>query len=430
MASSTKSITKSSRHSVLFSNIGKQNMLTDFLEEYNRMVWWFVDYLWENRLEIKSKNKTYIFDIKKNYLVVPSFISTVGIDYTSDLSARAIKLASGEALDIVKSRIQKRKQQLYVLAKLMKDGRELDFKKLQSKIDSKPLTKPTRTNRLSAMLDSNCCKFIEQKTKEFDGFLKIFSIGKKYGHIYIPIKFTKHTLNLNKKGYKLITSWTITRKTINSIWQREATSNNGTVVLGADQGMTTCLSLSDSQVTNPCIHNHDLASIIKKLSNKKQGSKAFKRAQEHRTNYINWSIKQLNLENVKEIRLEKLRNVRRCKSSSKDLSHWTYTQINAQIFSICSELGVLVVEQSAVYRSQRCNSCGWTQKSNRKGKEFICRKCGECHDADINGALNHEADLYQLPFNFWQMHYNRKGFYWLESLVYDDNGQDLTVPDV
>jgi len=91
--------------------------------------------------------------------------------------------------------------------------------------------------------------------------------------------------------------------------------------------------------------------------------------------------------------------------------------------------GVRLVEQSATYRSQRCSGCGWTQKSNRKGKEFICHVCGECHDADINGALNHEADLYQLPFGLSQQKLNRSGFYWLESGIFDFAGQAITVPD-
>jgi transcription elongation factor Elf1 len=186
----------------------------------------------------------------------------------------------------------------------------------------------------------------------------------------------------------------------------------------------------DGQTTQKCPHGHDLKSIIERMGRKKYGSKAFKRCQSQRTNYINYSINRLNLNNASELRLEKLHQMRSGKRTSSVLNRWTYTQINAQIISRCEELGVPVKEQSSVYRSQRCSRCGWTQKSNRKGKEFICKSCGEKHDADINGALNHEADLYQLPFGFYKLSLNRSGFFWTTDGAYDEFGQVLTVPDV
>ena len=47
--------------------------------------------------------------------------------------------------------------------------------------------------------------------------------------------------------------------------------------------------------------NHSLESIIQKLARKRKGSVAFKKAQDHRKNFINWSINRLNLKNVSEI---------------------------------------------------------------------------------------------------------------------------------
>ena len=281
-----------------------------------------------------------------------------------------------------------------------------------------------------ANLDSNCCKFIPNTSSKFNGWLKLSALGKKYGHIYIPIKFSKHSNQLAKKGYKMITSWQISNKTLFSKWEIEREKTSGNKILGADQGFVTCLSLSDGQTTGKDIHNHDLHSIINKLVRKKKGSNGFAKAQAHRTNYINWSINQLDLSDVKELRLEKLYQMRKGSNMGRNLSHWTYTQINTQIISRCGELGVPVILQSASYRSQRCSDCGWTQKSNRKGKEFICKQCGSIHDADINGALNHEADLYQLPIGFWQKKFNIKGFYWNETSVLTLSGAELIVPHV
>ena len=166
------------------------------------------------------------------------------------------------------------------------------------------------------------------------------------------------------------------------------------------------------------------------MTRKKKGSKGFKRAQAHRTNYINMVINQLNFTDVKELRLEKLRQMRTGVASSAIMIRWTYTQINAQVISRCEQLGVRVIEQSATYRSQRCSSCGWTHKASRVRKEFICTHCGIRLDADLNGAQNHEADLYQLPFAFWQLKLNSSGFCWNNNGIFNIAGQALTVPVV
>jgi putative transposase len=420
-------ITKSSTHTTKYANQGKQHNLDRFLTDYNKAIWFYVNYLWHNKIQW---TKDRFLDIQNNKFDTPTFISTTSIPYTTDLSARALKLASGEALAIIKSQTSKRQKQLYVLKKKMKEGDISGIKKLQSKIDSNPLTQPTKTRNASyANLDSNCCQYISTDN-EFDGFLKLKCLGKKYGSIYLPVKMTRHSNKFKNTGYELITSWQIGSDTVKSRWQVDRQKSSGTKIIGADQGLVTCLSLSDGQATTTDIHGHDLNSIIKVMTRKKKGSKAFKRCQLHRTNYINWSINQLDLSNVKEFRLEKLHQMRKSSRSSRNIGHWTYTAINAQIMSRCEDMGVPLIEQSATYRSQRCSDCGWTQKSNRKGKEFICKSCGSIHDADINGALNHEADLYRLPYGLYQKKLNRKGFCWLETGIFDSNGQELIVPVV
>jgi transposase len=432
-----KEILKSSRHSINYANIGKRNMLDLFVSDMRDAVWTMVDYLWENRIEWctidKKRGKIiHVLDVKNNKFDVPNFISTTEFNF-GDLSARAIKRATSQALGIVSSSTKKRKKQYYKLAEKMRSGSDpKSYKRLQSKIDSNPLTKPNRqTKTFDINLDSNCVKYIaknQTKVSGFDGWLVLKSIGKKYGEIILPINDTKHTNKLQERNFERKTSWLINNNEVKSIWSKRVKPTEGTKILGADQGLTTCLTLSDTQITKPNEHGYDLKSIIDILCRKKPGSNAYKATQEHRKNYINWSIKQLNLTNVKEFRLEELRNVRKGKKSSALLAHWTYTEINNQIFNLCGELGVPVTEQGSQYRSQRCNCCGWVQKLNRCRKEFICKSCGYSHDADVNGAMNHAVDLYPLPFNFWRMQLNRKGFFWTSEGIYDTYGSEITVP--
>ena len=116
--------------------------------------------------------------------------------------------------------------------------------------------------------------------------------------------------------------------------------------------------------------------------------------------------------------------------SSRFLSHWTYTTIRDKISDICDLSGIKFVESSNVYRSQRCSHCGFVHKSNRKGKGFVCRHCGFTYDADINSALNHQADLVELPFGIRHLKLNKSGFFWKEFGLFDINDQELIVPDV
>jgi transposase len=185
--------------------------------------------------------------------------------------------------------------------------------------------------------------------------------------------------------------------------------------------MKDILTCSDKQTT-PKVdkHGHSLESIMRKLASKKKGSRAFSRAQAHRNNFINWSLNQLNLDNIKEIRLEKVWNIGYKSKTSRLMQHWTNTLIRDKVESICAETGVQLKHQSSTYRSQRCSGCGVVRKANRKGKTYLCKHCGLEIDADYNASLNHIIDLPEIPYNLRKLKMNRgNGFYWLESGIYE-----------
>jgi len=279
-------------------------------------------------------------------------------------------------------------------------------------------------NNFNCELNSICCDF--ENNKNFV-FLQLKSIGKYFGKIRIPLKEHRQSKKWNKQG-KLLNSFLIGKYFINLRYEIETPKvKEDGIVVGADQGKNTCLSLSDGQVTTKNKHGHDLNSILLKMKTKKKGSKNFLKCQEHRKNYINWSINQLNLNNIKKINLEKIKNIRKGKSSSRLMSHWTYTLIKDKLLRICEEQKVFVFEQSCVYRSQRCSQCGLVRKSNRNGKTYCCGGCGYVGDADVNASLNHEIDLPSLD-DLRVLGYNHEGFYWLESGIYNLNHKELTVP--
>ena len=211
-------------------------------------------------------------------------------------------------------------------------------------------------------------------------------------------------------------------------WERSP-HEQGEKIIGIDQGMKDLCTLSDGQTTpKTCPHGHSYESIISKLSRKKKGSKAFRKAQKHKKNFVNYSVNQLNFKDVKEVRLEKVVNVRLGKSSSRSMSHWSNPEIRDKIKRRCEELEVPVVEQSCAYRSQRCSNCGLVRKANRKGKVYSCKGCGSELDADLNASLNHKQDLTPVPFAFFGQKLNLgEGFYWKPDGFYKSDGSELIV---
>ena len=408
-------------------------MLRSILTEYRAAVNFYIDYLWTSRVEWTTKDgAVHVFDMSNKKFDLPAFISTSTISPPNlNLSARFYKSAATQAIDIVASVINKHKKLLFKLDVSIARGNLEASEKLQKKVDSSILTMP-RYDSLAANLDSNTLDFILScSDSHFDGFLKIHSLSRtKYGrNILLPIKFTRHNKKLIDRGFVQMTSWILTEDSLNSLWSKPKPDKK--VVgkkVGADQGVKTCLTLSDGQITGECLHGHTLESIMQKISRLTKGSKAFARAQAHRTNYINWSVKQLNLDGISEIGYENVKNIRKGKNSSALMKAWTYTEIRTAVGRLCEEAGVQLTEQGSIYRSQRCSDCGFVHKKNRNKKIFKCLHCGHELDSDLNGAMNHEVDLVEVPFSILSLKLNMKGFFWKESGMFDLSGQEIAVP--
>lgn len=427
---------RTAQHTTKFSNTGKLDVLRTFLSEYQLAVQYYVDYFWTTKVEWSlNDGSTKTLDVANEKFDLPNFISTTDNEpkNTPNLSSRIIKSAAGQALGIVGSVIAKRNKLAFKLNVATAKGDLQRVTKLREQLDKFKLTKPD-AKITTANLDSNTLEFIVvdengESFKEFNGFLKITSMSKTLGFIEIPVKFHRQVKNLQKRGYIQKTTWFVSIDKVCSTWEKpKSTKKTSGRKVGADQGIKTCLTLSDGQSTSKCNHGHSLESIMQKLSRCKKGSNGFKRAQEHRTNYINWSIKQLNLDDINEIGYENVKNIRYKQNTSNFMKSWTFTTIRTAVERRCDEEGVLLTQQSSIYRSQRCSSCGFVHKKSRNKKQFTCTQCGHCLDADLNGALNHEVELPDIPYILLSRKLNVSGFYWLESGLYSIDGEEITVP--
>lgn len=420
-----------SQHTIKFSNTEKKKNLSLFIKEYRKATQHLVNHIWDNGYSYKQNDVVKQFSIKDNKLELPTMLTSNIIEESNIetiLTGRALKCCLTQVSALINAEIEKQRKRLYILEKLKLEGKtKQQLKNLIKKIKQNIPKKPN-CSKVNPELNSICCSYQEVDSKDFNGFLRLTSITKTKIDIKIPIKYTRHSEKLSSNG-TLKSSFLIKNNSIDFRWDIPESKKKDGITVGADQGMLDVLTLSDRQVTPKTdIHGHSLSSILDKLCIKKKGSKAFKKAQDHRKNFINWSINSLDFSNISTINLEKIWNIGYKNPTSKKMSKWTNTLIRDKVESIGEQYGVHIVHQSSTYRSQRCSECGMVRKSNRKGKIYSCNNCGFIEDSDYNASKNHEINLPEIPYDFRNLNMNRKGFFWLESGLFSLDGGNLQFP--
>lgn len=405
---------RSSAHTLEFANTGKKESVTLFLTEYRRLLQAIIGDIWEHGLP------DFDVDIAKNELNLPTFLPNDYLkQFGSWLTARMKQCVGKQACSMLRAATKKRQKQLWMLCKLQHKG--YDSRKLQSKIDRQPLHEPNTSNT-KAELDPRFIDFQEGNI-EFDLFVRIKTIGEGMV-LCIPIRETRPSRKWSNRGTRK-QSIRLSEDTLWFIYDVPNISKCSGKVVGCDQGYKTVATLSDGQTTKSCPHGHTLETIQSKLARRKKGSNGFKRAQEHRKNYIHWSLNQLNWNGIGEVRFEKVRNLRYKKRSSRQMSHWVYAVIRKKVVSLSETEGFVFKEVGNAFRSQRCSNCGRVRKANRKGKTFKCDQCGFIADSDENAASNLALDLYEIPYWVRQSRMNRRGFYWFSNGLFTDGHEPI-----
>lgn len=91
------------------------------------------------------------------------------------------------------------------------------------------------------------------------------------------------------------------------------------------------------------------------------------------------------------IALEKL-EVKKTKKNgrrfNRKLGNWSYGQLSTFIKYKAESMSKTVVDVNPKYTSQMCSKCGYTNKTNRRGLAFKCKKCEYELNADLNAACN------------------------------------------
>lgn len=380
---------RSSRLSLKFANSNKIDIITDFINEYKRVVQIYTDAIW-----------IYQGDL-------PLFMPKDFIKIETTLSARAKQCAANQAKGIVTgiraeiNNLKKRAKWYY------SKGQNKKARKCEFLASSKIINKPIILN-IEPRLDKRFFEIIFSENKDFDIWLCLKSTGFK--KIFIPLKKHKHfNAYLTDSNYKLLNSIDLSTKYINFNFERKSfQSDKSGISLGIDIGYKSAFSTSNKEQFG----QKELEKICEKLARRKKGSNGYKRAIEHRKNLTNFLAKKIKFLGVKEVRIENIKNLHHKCKASKKISKWSYRELFAAIESRAEREGVPVVRISPAFTSQRCSDCGWVQKRNRKGEQFKCVKCGFAHNADLNASRNIALDLSVLPRTAVKRRANLKGFYW------------------
>lgn len=395
------------------------------------------DDMWLNGYRWQELDGWHEFNPTQFKYELPKYLDYNRFKIETWLSARMLSSLVTQLSGKLRAICSKNDARLYVFDKEAGKGNYLEL--LWETIETRNPSKPDLSDA-GIEISSKCAEFIPTPFGEFYGFLKIKSTGLPIFNI--PICNQKHLTKYTDGTWKRCNGYLIDEYGIQLRWEKEFVEKEDGIKVGADQGLLTCVSLSDGQTTPDMVvsaHRKgepdrtitvNLDTITDKLARKTKGSKAFERTQTERRNYINYAVKRIDFSNIKEIGLEKITNINYGRNTSRKMKHWSNPEIVTRLAQVAEEFGVRINLQSNAYRSQRCSGCGHVIKKARKGKLYVCPICGLTIDADINAAKNHEADLPAIPHSTeFSKLANTEGFYWLPSGLFRMDGSELRVPD-
>lgn len=383
---------KSSKISVKFANRSKKELYRKIVNEYRNAVKLCIKELWTMKQLPKSPDSSV-------YKLCGDFGNTA-----------FRQAAARQALQVVKGTRKKLDAKKFVVKKLNAEGKFKQARKLQRKIDETSISMPDLEN-FGCQLNHRFIEIELGNVNSFDGWIKVKFIGGGVG-VLIPFRRHKQFNRLLSEG-KMLNGARLHDNCIELSFELPDKENHGSKTVGIDVGQCSVLSVSDGQQITVDKHGHSYRSICERLARKKKGSKSFQRTVKHRTNFIRWSLNQLDLNGVKEVKIEKLKNVYKGKRISRVMSHWNYRELRTLLISYFKERDVLVSEVSPGYTSQCCSKCGRVRKSNRKGRLFKCDHCGNIMNADLNASIN--IALNRKPLNMAKIRLERlntKGFFW------------------
>ncbi len=187
--------------------------------------------------------------------------------------------------------------------------------------------------------------------------------------------------------------------------------------IGIDIGSANLCALSvinsGERIIKQLYFGRDVAIMQHKISNRRsklqsKGSskaiKALRKLKRYQSNFVNtrsWQVASkvvdlairynanINIENLKNLRTGRKLGNSKGKKVNKLINRIPYGKFFHALDCIALRKGVKVSRVNPRHTSQRCSSCGHTEKTNRKTQSlFVCKHCSFTCNADRNASRN------------------------------------------
>lgn len=258
--------------------------------------------------------------------------------------------------------------------------------KFKHKISKKPLSAIRYDKRtLNIFLESGYCSIST-----------VF--GRMKYHFNLPEYYHQYTNWIMQNAQLIIRKNTCF---LNVQVKEEAPSfNGGDRRLGIDLGINNIAVCSD----NTFINSKHLKNVKGKYQHLKaelqsKGTRSARRKLKKMSGRERRFVKDLNHCVAKEIvakpfdvlvfeELTAIRGPKKSKKFNHKLGNWSFNQLRRFVKYKAEAVGKKVQIINPYLTSQTCSKCGHVSRSNRKGRQFRCVKCGFSLDADLNASRN------------------------------------------
>jgi IS605 OrfB family transposase len=323
-------------------NIGKQEILKDFVFKCRDITQYFVDLFW-HRQDFTGK----LADLPTVHKAVKQFDITTRLSQALAKQAKEIVRSQHKKTIKRKPNLRKHIVTLYYHFVTIEKGQG-SFNWVVKFIGS-------GAPRLIIAVKST--KPLNQKLQDGWNISKTLRLGIKNNRLYIDFLVEKEIPKLKTEG----------------------------AIIGMDSNYKNGLVFSDGQTTGDTLYKR-IQQFAKHQKHTKVETKSMMGA----------GFKQIDFSQIKTVVVEDLKKVKHNKRGTfsrvfnRRLSHWLYKYSEALLQRKCEELGIEVIRKNPWKTSQFCRHCFKWDRRNRKGDKFLCVNCGHAEHADFNASKNLE----------------------------------------
>lgn len=373
---------RSSKHALKFQTQSKTIVLDEIFCDFKELVIFYISLIKTSKLPLKNNLSSKI---------LPNSEKIKQSAWKQIAYKKASELVRGN-LNYISNKTFKKYKKIY--KRCVKTNRYKYFTEKKYKELNINLIKRVNINVKNVTLEIDQRLINCKKGKHFDEFIKISSpyfLQKKRraATIKLPVKYHRHSLQFKDWERKKTIKITKSNNSYFLIFTYEKVSPNKKIIgkqLGIDIGYKKLLTTSDKEY-----YGVELLKLYERISKKKQGSKNFKQLLLERDKLINEACNKLPINEIRELIIEDLKNVKHksifSKKFNNKLQRWSYPKTIGKLERLCEENGVQLTKVNPAYTSQTCHQCKVVKKENRSGEIYNC-SCGLNTDADYNAAVN------------------------------------------